>query len=237
MPDVTTAATYTERLATVRLLHRFSFGPTPGQYAALVKRGVPRAQAAVLARNGNDPGLVFLVPPTLPDIGFRPPPETAAEATFQSEINQGSTALVNWWLDRMTLAHYPLAERMTWFGTVTGLRRSRRSSTHCPCRYGTTRCAPTPRRVLRDVVRTLENLVTGRLTWAAKSPSTSYRFSSCRSPSAKPAMCLLSAGQNVRAAEFGHPSVRLPRPVPKSGGRSESLSAETLIQRPVVALY
>lgn len=115
MPDVTTAATYTERLATARLLHCFSFGPTPGQYAALVKRGAPRAQAAVLARNGNDPGLVSLVPPTLPDIGIRPPPETAAGATFQSEINQGSTALVNWWLDPMTLAHYPLAERMTWF--------------------------------------------------------------------------------------------------------------------------
>ena len=104
-----------ERLAIARLLHRFSFGPTPGQYAALVKRGVGRTQRAVLATNPNDPGLSGLSPPLLADLGVRPPPKTPAEVVFRNALIQGNTALVNWWLDRMALAQYPLVERMTWF--------------------------------------------------------------------------------------------------------------------------
>ena len=33
-------ASYEQRLATARLLHRFNFGPTPGQYEDLLQRGL-----------------------------------------------------------------------------------------------------------------------------------------------------------------------------------------------------
>ena len=112
---MTPTPTYTERLATARLLHRFNFGPTPGQYAALLKAGLAATQRTVLEHGLPDPGLDSVVAPNLPDLGPYPPGNTPAATAFYQAMNTGNQELVVWWLDRMVVSHYPLAERMTWF--------------------------------------------------------------------------------------------------------------------------
>jgi uncharacterized protein (DUF1800 family) len=107
--------TYAQRLATSRLVHRFNFGPTPGQYAELLQRGVAAAQATVLQQGLADPGIASLVTPNLPNLGPYPPSNTPASTAFWNAIYAGQTELVSWWLDRMYLSDYPLTERMTWF--------------------------------------------------------------------------------------------------------------------------
>jgi uncharacterized protein (DUF1800 family) len=108
-------ATYTQRLATARLLHRFNFGPRPGQYAALLELGLAATQRTVLEHGLPDPELDAIVAPVLPDLGPYPPSNTPAATAFYQAMNTGNTELVVWWLDRMVAAYYPLAERMTWF--------------------------------------------------------------------------------------------------------------------------
>lgn len=108
-------ATYEQRLATSRLVHRFNFGPTPGQYADLLRRGVAGTQATVLEHGLADPGVSSLVAPNLPNLGPIPQGTSAATTAFWDAIFAGQTELVSWWLDRMYLSDYPLTERMTWF--------------------------------------------------------------------------------------------------------------------------
>jgi len=106
---------YTKRLATARLLHRFNFGPTPGQFAALLSEDFATTQRTVLEHSLPDPGLDSLVAPNLPDLGPFPVANSPAATTFLDAIVQGQTELVSWWLDRMVASRYPLTERMTWF--------------------------------------------------------------------------------------------------------------------------
>jgi uncharacterized protein (DUF1800 family) len=106
---------YAQRLATARLLHRFNFGPTPGQYADLLRRGIEATQATVLEHGLADPGLDSVVAPDLPDLGPFPLQNTAAATAFENAVYGGQTKLVTWWLDRMVVSRHPLAERMTWF--------------------------------------------------------------------------------------------------------------------------
>jgi uncharacterized protein (DUF1800 family) len=113
--EVRPIPSYEQRLATARLLHRFNFGPTPGQYADLLQRGVEATQATVLERGLADPGLDSVVAPHLPDLGSIPQGTSAASTAFWNAIYAGGTQLVTWWLDRMVVSRYPLAERMTWF--------------------------------------------------------------------------------------------------------------------------
>ena len=108
-------AGYTQRLATARLLHRFSFGPTPGQYSEYLQRGLEATQEAVLQHGVADPGLDSIGELTLPNLGPFPVSGTPAWTTFWNDIYGGTNTMDAWWLDRMTLAHYPLTERMTWF--------------------------------------------------------------------------------------------------------------------------
>jgi uncharacterized protein (DUF1800 family) len=107
--------TYTQRLVAARLLHRFNFGPLPGQYAALLNQGTTATKTAVLKHNLEDPGIASLVAPALTDLGPYPQSNTPAATAFYDAMNQGNIDLTTWWLDRMVLAHYPLIERMTWF--------------------------------------------------------------------------------------------------------------------------
>lgn len=112
---VTSTSTYAQRLVTSRLVHRFNFGPTPGQYADLLRRGVEATQSTVLEHGLADPGLASLAALDLPDLGPIPQGGTAASTAFWNAIYAGQTDLVSWWLDRMYLSRYPLTERMTWF--------------------------------------------------------------------------------------------------------------------------
>ena len=106
---------YEQRLATARLLHRFNFGPTPGQYTELLQRGIEATQSTVLEHGLTDPGLDSVAPLVLADLGPFPQGNTAASTAFWNTIEQDSGELVMWWLDRMVASHYPLTERMTWF--------------------------------------------------------------------------------------------------------------------------
>ena len=62
-----------------------------------------------------DPGLDSIGELTLPNLGPFPVSGTPAWTTFWNDIYGGTNTMDAWWLDRMTLAHYPLTERMTWF--------------------------------------------------------------------------------------------------------------------------
>jgi uncharacterized protein (DUF1800 family) len=112
---VRTTASYEQRLATARLLHRFNFGPTPGQYTELLQRGIEAAQSTVLEHGHADPGLDSVPDLHLADLGPFPEGSTAASTTFWDTIETDSGELVMWWLDRMVASRYPLTERMTWF--------------------------------------------------------------------------------------------------------------------------
>lgn len=109
------AANYTQRLATSRLLHRFNFGPVPGQYVDLLQRGLEATQTTVLEHGLADAGLDSLVAPELPNLGQIPAANSPGVTAFWDAINAGNTELVSWWLDRMVISRYPLTERMTWF--------------------------------------------------------------------------------------------------------------------------
>ncbi|HWD94876.1 MAG TPA: DUF1800 family protein [Acidimicrobiales bacterium] len=108
-------ASYAQRLAISRLVHRFNFGPTPGQYTDLLHRGVAATQVDVLEHGVADSGLDSLSALHLPNLGRIPQGDTAASTAFWNAIYIDQTKLVSWWLDRMYLSRYPLAERMTWF--------------------------------------------------------------------------------------------------------------------------
>lgn len=99
---------------TSRLLHRFNFGPKPGQFSELLERGVSATQDVVL-EHAADPAADSIPAPHLPNLGQYPPANTAASTAFWNAISAGQTETVSWWLDRMYAADYPLTERMTWF--------------------------------------------------------------------------------------------------------------------------
>ena len=104
-----------QRVVTARLLHRFNFGPIPGQYVELLNRGIGATQATVLTHGVADAGLNSVVAPVLADLGPFPTPGTPASTAFTNAIVKGNFDLITWWLDRMAVADYPLTERMTWF--------------------------------------------------------------------------------------------------------------------------
>jgi uncharacterized protein (DUF1800 family) len=112
---VSPSAPYAQRLATARLLHRFNFGPKPGQYAELLKRGVGATQSLVLEHGLADPELDSVVAPKLPNLGQIPDANAPNVTAFWNAVYAGQTELISWWLDRMVVSDYPLAERMTWF--------------------------------------------------------------------------------------------------------------------------
>jgi uncharacterized protein (DUF1800 family) len=108
-------ASYEQRLATSRLVHRFNFGPKPGQYKELLGRGLGATQASVLEHGLADRGVDSVGMLHLADLGQIPNGDSAASNAFWKEINADQTKLVSWWLDRMYAADYPLNERMAWF--------------------------------------------------------------------------------------------------------------------------
>jgi uncharacterized protein (DUF1800 family) len=92
-----------------RLIHRFGFGPKPGQFAQLMAGGLESAQTAIFTVPAVDPGLVDLKTPTFAKIGSL----VSKAAKLQDALQYYQ--LVFWWLDRMVLSDNALPERMTWF--------------------------------------------------------------------------------------------------------------------------
>ena len=103
-----------DRLELSRLLHRFGFGPKPGQYRELLDAGIENARAMILRSHVADPGLARVADPHISDVGQAPSGTAASEAYWQKVWDQYMTMSM-WWLDRMVHADYPLTERMTWF--------------------------------------------------------------------------------------------------------------------------
>jgi uncharacterized protein (DUF1800 family) len=112
---VSLSASFAQRLATARLLHRFNFGPEPGQYTEMLQRGLGATQTIVLEHGRADPGADSVVAPDLPILGQFPVAGAPNFDAFWNTIYTGQTELCLWWLDRMVKADYPLTERMTWF--------------------------------------------------------------------------------------------------------------------------
>ena len=105
----------TDRLELSRLIHRFGFGPKPGEYAALLAGGITNARQSVLNPPAIDAGAASVTPPTLTDLGDYPPQKSAALADFQKARQGQILATQLWWLDRMAKTDHALQERMTWF--------------------------------------------------------------------------------------------------------------------------
>lgn len=98
-----------------RVIHRFGFGPAPGDYEHLLSKGLARTQRTLLDVAGSDPGLSSLADPTITDLGPWPLHASPQVAPFTEALRAQNNLLLFWWLDRMALTEQPLSERMTWF--------------------------------------------------------------------------------------------------------------------------
>ena len=103
-----------DRLELSRLIHRFGFGPKPGQFRQLLSAGIENARASILQAPGLDPGAARVRDPHITNLGEAPSSKAASDAYWQKVWDQYMTMSM-WWLDRMVHADFPLRERMTWF--------------------------------------------------------------------------------------------------------------------------
>lgn len=108
-------ATIEERRRIARLIHRFGFGPKPGEFAELLNLGFPAAAEKILNAPATDAFADAQPEPKVRDQGKRPAPNSAEVVAYATEKRAQFTELLNWWLDRMVLSEHPLRERMTWF--------------------------------------------------------------------------------------------------------------------------
>jgi uncharacterized protein (DUF1800 family) len=104
-----------QRLETSRLLHRFGFGPRPGEYAQALLDGVAATRTKVLTVPVSDAGAAKVVEPEITDLGPRPKPNTKEVVPFAIAMRYQSQQMVLWWLDRMAMSDHGLTEKMTWF--------------------------------------------------------------------------------------------------------------------------
>ena len=104
-----------QRLETSRLLHRFGFGPRPGEFAQALQDGVAATRTKVLTVPAVDVGAATVVEPEITDLGPRPKPNTKEVVPFAIAMRYQSQQMVMWWLDRMAVSDHGLTEKMTWF--------------------------------------------------------------------------------------------------------------------------
>ena len=105
----------TQRLETSRLLHRFGFGPRPGEYAKALSDGVVTTREKVLTVPAVDLGLSKVVEPEITDLGKRPAPNSKEIVPFSIALRFQTQQMIVWWLDRMAASDHGLTERLTWF--------------------------------------------------------------------------------------------------------------------------
>jgi uncharacterized protein (DUF1800 family) len=104
-----------QRLETSRLLHRFGFGPRPGEYAKALADGVAATRTKLLTVPAVDAGAAKVAEPEITDLGPRPKPNTKEIVPFAIAMRYQTQQMLVWWLDRMALADNGLTEKMTWF--------------------------------------------------------------------------------------------------------------------------
>ena len=108
-------ATVAERRRIARLVHRFGFGPKPGEFEQLVAAGFEVAANQYLVAPIRDSFADSQAQPKVSDQGKRPAPNSSAIVTYATEKRAQINELTFWWLDRMVLSEHSLRERMTWF--------------------------------------------------------------------------------------------------------------------------
>lgn len=102
-----------QRLETSRLLHRFGFGPRPGEFVAALSVGVEEVKRALLNPPAIDSGLV--PSPNFADLGPRPAANSPDLEAFSQGLRAQRKELTLWWLDQMVATQRPLQEKMVWF--------------------------------------------------------------------------------------------------------------------------
>ena len=108
-------ATALERRRIARLVHRFGFGPKPGEFEKLVANGFDSAATKYLSSPTSDSFADNQSPPKVSDQGKRPAANSPDVVAYATEKRAQISALTIWWLDRMVLSEHSLRERMTWF--------------------------------------------------------------------------------------------------------------------------
>jgi uncharacterized protein (DUF1800 family) len=108
-------ATSVERRRIARLVHRFGFGPKPGEFEKLVAGGFDAAANRYLTSPTSDAFADNQPPPKVSDQGQRPAPNSSGIVAYATEKRAQISSLTMWWLDRMVLSEHSLRERMTWF--------------------------------------------------------------------------------------------------------------------------
>ena len=104
-----------QRLLTARLLHRWSFGPRPGEYETALNIG-SAGTAASLLLSTNDANATRDAAVTPAPVFERVNKFTAVDkAAAIARRSEQQRLMTVWWLDRMVTTAQPLVERMTWF--------------------------------------------------------------------------------------------------------------------------
>ena len=108
-------ATLAERRRIARLVHRFGFGPRPGEFVNLLAGGFNQAAEKYLSVPSQDAFADNQDEPVVREQGKRPAPNSPDVVSYATEKRAQLTSLSFWWLDRMVLSEHSLRERMTWF--------------------------------------------------------------------------------------------------------------------------
>ena len=108
-------ASVSERRKIARLVHRFGFGPRPGEFNSLLTLGFDSAANLYLTSPSSDEFADSQPEPEVSDQGPRPAPNSSAVVAYATEKRAQLSSLTLWWLDRMVLSEHSLRERMTWF--------------------------------------------------------------------------------------------------------------------------
>jgi uncharacterized protein (DUF1800 family) len=108
-------ASAVERRRIARLVHRFGFGPKPGEFEKLVAGGFDAAANRYLTSPTSDVFADNQPPPKVSDQGQRPAANSPDVVAYATEKRAQISSLTMWWLDRMVLSEHSLRERMTWF--------------------------------------------------------------------------------------------------------------------------
>ena len=108
-------ASVPERRKIARLVHRFGFGPRPGEFNSLLTLGFDSAANIYLTSPSSDEFADSQPEPEVSDQGPRPAPNSSTVVAYATEKRAQLSSLTLWWLDRMVLSEHSLRERMTWF--------------------------------------------------------------------------------------------------------------------------
>ncbi len=103
-----------ERRTLSRLVHRFSFGPKPGDFESYLSAGFSKSVDRIISNATPDNydvrnllGINYL--------GIQPAQKTAELTAYQAQKRNQMSTLTIWWLDQMVLQQHSITERMAWF--------------------------------------------------------------------------------------------------------------------------